>query len=180
MKSTCGIPSCRPRCGLVRIAATSHSCTGWLTSRVQFRGRSSGHAPRQESAKAGSEWEVTPLCRDPFMSPPSRQLMLLIRHILAVVTFLFALLFVVFTLCFVPTMGRSDRDSFILPGVIIACGLLFLSGLQYFFIFLMVKHHKQQIDSKARLCTKCGYDLRATPHQCPECGTVPNNLTGTN
>ena len=44
-------------------------------------------------------------------------------------------------------------------------------ALSAFLFSIQVIH--QRATHSSGLCIRCGYDLRATPDRCPECGTVP-------
>ena len=59
----------------------------------------------------------------------------------------------------------SYSSSMAIPVGAILCGVLPLIAL--------VRRGTAVKSSSRGLCVQCGYDLRATPDRCPECGTIP-------
>lgn len=58
------------------------------------------------------------------------------------------------------TRAIFDVASYMIP-------IAFVVGLRYF-----LRHRRAEKKPADLKCRKCGYDLRATPERCPECGTI--------
>ncbi len=68
---------------------------------------------------------------------------------------------------------EGEEDILILPDWL----LIALFALLPLWFLIRWKNPKRERE-RLGLCLNCGYDLRATPERCPECGTVPPFRSG--
>jgi hypothetical protein len=71
-----------------------------------------------------------------------------------------------------PVAGTNDWQIIAFPHWFLT--LLFAIAPTYWFFF--APHRRRAKRAKLGLCPTCGYDLRASPDRCPECGLVPTEL----
>lgn len=68
-------------------------------------------------------------------------------------------------------MPQTDPGTGWLSTMLIVQVLILLSVIGYTFL-----HRRQQrMVRQEGMCRSCGYDLRATPDRCPECGTLASS-----
>jgi hypothetical protein len=68
--------------------------------------------------------------------------------------------------------GEWKEFNVILPTRLLVICTLFLP---FGWVIRFLSQRRARV---AGLCPTCGYDLRATPERCPECGIVPQNVSG--
>jgi hypothetical protein len=77
-------------------------------------------------------------------------------------------------------MGRGPLQTGIIYNCRFVVPLWFVFGMgSVLSIGRIVRKRLRQRQIRVGFCKVCGYDLRATPDRCPECGTIPTKTART-
>jgi predicted amidophosphoribosyltransferase len=71
-------------------------------------------------------------------------------------------------------------DKVLLIVIVPLVALLYISRYWQWFRYLRwkwkaIEFYERQDRRRKGICVECGYDLRGSPHRCPECGTKVNS-----
>jgi hypothetical protein len=77
--------------------------------------------------------------------------------------------------------GGSKFTPRTYPQLLFSCSvpLWWVFALSAVIFVICVVVRKRNSASMNGYCKECGYDLRATPNRCPECGTIPQSQRAT-
>lgn len=75
-------------------------------------------------------------------------------------------------LAFDPTTGQYIQYGAYYSGVTLPDLVLAIAFAALPVRWIIIRRRKTNLNVMTAICNTCGYDLRATPHRCPECGTA--------